>query len=415
MKLTSFRVRGFRNFTDWVVLEDLSEINVIHGPNNVGKSNLLQAMRLFFRLLWQLNEGLIFELKKGERTLKDDDLRALDFEPNKIFNLTRPTLPVEFIGQIQLDPTEPPGGSATIELNLNWIGPHIDFKLGEFSLDGGSLKSERSWPLAVEFARRASRSFPLSDGGFARFGYIASHRPIDYELALELYDAKESTDSEAVQRWNRFVEAMKLFADILGEGSFVAIYERKLGRANLLFDTGESRILLELLGSGVQQVAILLGHLLMTKAAIVAIEEPEQNLKYDLQERLRAVFDSIVGKPGGPSQLFLTSHSPAFESGDRFYYMKPTQQGPVVERRSRVQAMAAVGFPTEVPDLPERATLSYVSTDGVVRLHPSVMEAMGLPNGGGVMFVDGDHSVEMMSDARYLERLGLGGGSDGER
>jgi len=34
-----------------VTLEELGAINVIHGPNNVGKSNLLRAIEVFFRLL----------------------------------------------------------------------------------------------------------------------------------------------------------------------------------------------------------------------------------------------------------------------------------------------------------------------------------------------------------------------------
>jgi AAA15 family ATPase/GTPase len=51
MRLSSFRVRGFKNLTREVVLEDLGPVNVLHGPNNVGKSNVLQAMQMFFRLL----------------------------------------------------------------------------------------------------------------------------------------------------------------------------------------------------------------------------------------------------------------------------------------------------------------------------------------------------------------------------
>src|SRR5580704_3459634 len=51
MRLASFKVRGFKNLTRELVLDELGPVNVLHGPNNVGKSNVLQAMQLFFRLL----------------------------------------------------------------------------------------------------------------------------------------------------------------------------------------------------------------------------------------------------------------------------------------------------------------------------------------------------------------------------
>jgi hypothetical protein len=413
MKLTSFRVRGFKNFTNWVVLEDLSEINVIHGPNNVGKSNLLQAMLLFFRLLREVDERLGRE--HGERSLTGEDLKTLGIEPYEVFNLRRPVMPIELSGRIQLDGEELPRGHAEIKLVLTWIGPHAKFNLGTFNLNGRDAREGSVWSLAVEFARTAAWSVSPGEEGIPRFAYIPSLRPIDDQLALQLYDAKESTEPNSVHRWNRYVEAMRFFSDIVGEGSFVAIYERKLQRANLLFDTGETRILLKLLGSGVQQAAMLVGHLLMTKASIVAIEEPEQNLKFDLQERLGEVFAGIVGKQGGPSQLFLTSHSPTFESGDHFYFMKPGPDGPIVEKRSNAEAMIAVGYRPEVSDLPGKATLSYVSTDGIVRLPERVMKVIEMPQGGGVMFIDRDRSVEMMSNARFLEELGLEDADDNER
>ncbi|MEZ4431391.1 MAG: AAA family ATPase [bacterium] len=50
MFIHRFEVQGFKNFVEPVVLDELGEINVIHGDNNVGKSNLLEAMHLFFAI-----------------------------------------------------------------------------------------------------------------------------------------------------------------------------------------------------------------------------------------------------------------------------------------------------------------------------------------------------------------------------
>jgi len=49
--LQQFEVKGYKNLTRSVTFGPLGRINVIHGENNVGKSNLLQAMDLYFRLL----------------------------------------------------------------------------------------------------------------------------------------------------------------------------------------------------------------------------------------------------------------------------------------------------------------------------------------------------------------------------
>ena len=51
MRIETFTVNGFANFTSPVSLGGLEEINVIYGPNNGGKSNLLRALELYFRLL----------------------------------------------------------------------------------------------------------------------------------------------------------------------------------------------------------------------------------------------------------------------------------------------------------------------------------------------------------------------------
>ena len=40
------------------------------------------------------------------------------------------------------------------------------------------------------------------------------------------------------------------------------------------------------------------------------------------------------------------------------------------------------------------------------------MTALELPQGGGVMFVQHEGSVEMMSDERFIDRFGLEAGQD---
>ncbi len=48
--LTEFHVSGYKSLYDCTIT-DLQPINVFHGENNVGKSNVLEALDLFCRAL----------------------------------------------------------------------------------------------------------------------------------------------------------------------------------------------------------------------------------------------------------------------------------------------------------------------------------------------------------------------------
>lgn len=423
MRLSSFHVRGFKNFRREVALEDLSAINVIHGVNNVGKSNLLQAMALYFRLLGLEQDGwLPFS---QDRRISDQEFADLGFVRSDVFNLEQP-YPIEMRAVILIPPEELaaagitallPADRVEVEVVLQWAGTFVAYRVRRFVFaDGTDVVAKQQSPerktFVMRFAKFLMQNFLIRTERAERFAVIPVNRLLDEQLALALYDAKESADIEVVRRWERFVDVMALFKDILGEGSFVATYDRRSKQANLVYQTATARIPLKLLGSGVQQIVSLVGHLLMTNATLISVEEPELNLRYSLQERLREVLTNIVGQSGGPSQIFLTSHSPAFESGPRFYYMKPTPDGPVVEQHEITEALAAVDFPTAVTPPEQRAVRSYVSTDGVVRLPERVMKKIGLPQGGGVVFVDHEQSVEIMSNERFIDELGIEGEAD---
>lgn len=419
MQLRSFKVQGFKNFRQPVVLEDLGGINVIHGPNNVGKSNLLQAIELFFVLVGERDAmGVPFE---RVIQLDDDWLTKHGFPRAEIFNLEAPG-PIVLEAEVEAGPQDLdraglsvgtlPLNQLRVAIELRWMGVHSVYTVLRFeATDGRDLAAaglSRTGPeLADSSAISAllSYSFRISAGANRRFARVPSDRTEDAALALALYDAKESADLEESRRWGRFVEAMDAFKDILGEGAFVAIYDRRAGRASLAYQTAHARIPMRLLGSGVQQLATVLGTLFMTGGTVVGIEEPELNLRYTLQLRLREVLTRIIGVPGGLDQLFLTSHSDAFEVGSHFYYMAPTPDGPRVEKRRVEEARAAIGLTVEgtLPD--PNAVLCYLSTEGVVRVPERIRRVLGLPNGGGVVFLEHKGEVEVMSDESFADRF----------
>jgi hypothetical protein len=139
----------------------------------------------------------------------------------------------------------------------------------------------------------------------------------------------------------------------------------KGSRANLVFEspsvrtpTASIRISIDMLGSGIQQVVALIARLLISNATFVAIEEPELNLRYTLQLRLREIFHEIVKAPVGPRQIFLTSHSPAFEFGEHFYAMSAGNNGPTVKRLPIKTAHFFTEHDANAPNLCETAPLA---------------------------------------------------------
>lgn len=77
---------------------------------------------------------------------------------------------------------------------------------------------------------------------------------------------------------------------------------------------------IEQMGSGVQQLVLMAGLIALSRADIIAIEEPEMNLSWPTQKKLRFIFKEMVEKrETPPSQMFISSHSPLFEFYGSFY------------------------------------------------------------------------------------------------
>jgi hypothetical protein len=416
MRLLSFEVQGFKNLVAPVRLADLGPINVLHGPNNVGKSNLLQAMQLFFALVgrWEPTRPV---------TLTDDDLaERVSMTRGEMFNVESPS-PILLDGSLSLAPEdlESAGMGAFplslaelhVSAELRWSGEHSLYTVKRFEAAGGRdfvgvpPNDEEKIHLR-QLARLLSKRDRTAGVAADRFVRIGVERHDISDLALALYDAKESPELDTTRLWDRFVEIMSRFTDILGEGRFVAIYDRRAAQANLVYQTARARIPLRQLGSGVQQIVALFGRVLTCGGSIVAVEEPELNLRWSLQERVRDALRDLVGAAGAPAQVFLTSHSGAFEDGDFFYLMEGGAGGPTVQRRPVSEAPLVVGGPVPEGSVAAPRAPTHVSSEGTLRLPDRIRKVVGVEHGGGVCFVDkGESIVEMMSVDTFLKRAGV--------
>lgn len=417
MRLTSFEVQGFKNLAAPVKLEELGPINVIHGENNVGKSNLLRAIEVFFRLLgavrgdgWLLDDD-DFELSEGE--LNHKGIRLID-----LFNYAVPR-PIHLAASLTIEEAELTRAGlqprldcnqVSIALSLTSLQGAVKLEVASFQFaDGMTAWDAAGSPEQADFVLGFIRFLTARFLGPRGLPHVDVDRRVDKAVDA-LYDASASQDRKQAMQWSRFAEVMEPFIDILGDGRFIAVLPRESPHARLLYETPTMRIPLHALGSGVQQIVALFGHVLTCGASIVSVEEPELNLRWTLQERVRDALRDLVGKEGAPSQLFLTSHSGAFESGSHFYLMQmpPGVDGPIVERRpiSDVPIVVGGAAPEVVTNAPRAP--AHVSGEGTLRLPDRIRKAVRVEHGGGVSFVDkGDGVVEMMSDDTFLRRAGL--------
>ena len=399
--LQQFEVKGYKNLTGALTFGPLGRINVIHGENNVGKSNLLQAMDLYFRFL----DAIRVSGDSAETRLAPGNLSEWGYLINDIFNLVEP-VPIEMAGmfslaaeqrsQLGLGHMESP-----IEIGIQ-VYPHSGSRVGikivrlTDGVPGDMLRGILRLVSSVHLLQTEK-----ADSRFALLGVSrrlvagdaeSSLHIVPQQLRDALFDAKESRDALTVRRWELFVEAMKQFEPILGPGRFDTAFDRQSNQANLVFDTGKVRIPVDLLGSGVQQIVALLGQLLLTPATLVGIEEPELNLRYTLQKQLLKAFEEITTSEYGPEQLFLSSHSPAFEAEECFFGMELVDGVPVLSRRPRTQARNYTGTRDEEDVYPEMHArrsepVSYVSSEGLVMLPEEARKALKVEHGGGVSFI----------------------------
>ncbi|MDO9016202.1 MAG: AAA family ATPase [Deltaproteobacteria bacterium] len=423
MKIERFEVKGFKNLRQSVVLDELAGVNVIHGENNVGKSNLLQAMDLFFWLLGEVAKQpfAVTSSIRGTGTgwveatepdwlwfpYPERTFEGRGYPADEIFNVLEP-YPIEWNASIRIDQDDVARTGLEIgqfigDLSLDKVkasrnpggGIHVAIWLPEPTPERWAAKRTGFAMIAKNFLLRtttASNAFILVGthrrvaGADANEQQTEMRLTIPQQLLLALYDAKESDEPGLFQRWELFEKCMDSLGALIDDGHFVITYQRNRSKAVLANQIGRVRMPIEALGSGIQQIASLLARVLLGNSAIVAIEEPELNLRYDLQLRLRDILKDITESGLGPQQIILTSHSPAFETGKCFYAMTRTADGPTVTRRPVAEAAMFTQQHGVQPD-EQRAAFGYVSSDGLLRLSDKTRRDLGVEHGGGVVMI----------------------------
>ncbi len=414
MRIKRFRVVGYKNFTEPVELVTDGPITVIYGPNNIGKSNLLEAIGLPFELLSAF--GIAWPQADE---LSREALQSARYSVRHIFNLADPQ-PIEIELDLEFSPdwldglkrqVEPVPKEMELHIQIHPGPPELTWHVTHVTLDG---KPGSAYQAELKHLLGAvGRSYHVHFGRQRRFEVvhaapITGRAGLPNQLCLDLYDRQNETNPELFARWTMFTDLVARFEDLLGTKTVTAVYDRKTERADLLLTYGKVRMSAALLGEGIQQLLALFGAIATTNATILGIEEPESNLSFELQRRVRTALESVAMFPNGPTQLFLTSHSPRFQVGPDFHMLSNGPKGaPELRRHPASQASMATGFDMDAPGPAGTAPLAWVTHDGLVQLPDWVREQLAVRNGGGVSFLPGDDGVRIVTDEQALEELGL--------
>jgi hypothetical protein len=441
MRLTSFKIEGFKNFRAPVELNDLESLNVFHGDNNVGKSNALEAILVFFRALgvatmnWPIpDQGL---------PIRPNQIASETYAPESWFNILEPLTPIRMTAAFAFDASALPTGeklpdrdlSLSVTLTNRGAVGGLQLKLTTPPLS----RTERVPPTVVGFpsmqpqTRRVTSPWGAvllptiqwmvgerAEGHISSVARIHTDRwlegnlvstkrddvlggPLSDAMVRALYDSRDTPNRQRARIWQRFESACARFEDLLEGGKPLVVNpsHEAGGKGKpflLIVRPDDTRLAADQLGSGVQQLLGLLGHMLTCNARIVLVEEPELNLRHNLQLRLAQILREVVGKDGAPDQIILTSHSAAFEAGDQFFGFERSSGGVKVSRQDRTNLRKFVGFPETTLALPgDDASLAWLTGEGVVQLPEFAVGALHAEQGAAVIFRrERDERIEIL-------------------
>ncbi|MDP2313365.1 MAG: AAA family ATPase [Pseudomonadota bacterium] len=426
MRIASLRVENFKSVGPAVELSALGALEIFHGPNAAGKSNLLLALRAAWSLLRRAPDLLVLRQVIEQAKLADYlEVRGAVFNrrlpsetPCRLrLELVEPALVASF--RLQRDETgavrvtveeltiegeaqRPPFTRA--DPHDDWLeelyvpeddNPDADaaaFREQELTHWQNRLRERLQSLMAVE----SNPTLLLLDDRRTPPG----KRSWEHLLAT----LRDSPAAAARLRYRAVVQAMKAFPEA-GDGDLTAWREGDAVGVGIEETTTGEVISLDEMGAGVEQVFRLLVAVFGLPSSVVAIEEPELNLSLAVQERMLASLRQAVER--GRKQLLLTSHSFAFDGAPTFWEVRRDEQGfTQVERRARqtqgntleaYERLVTTQFGCE-PEPP-----AWVTRDGLLKLPDWVRKGLDLKYGEMLFFRFNEHHVLEALTAEQLQ------------
>jgi AAA15 family ATPase/GTPase len=316
--LTSFKIQNFRTFRQ-LRIEQLGQINLIVGKNNVGKSSLLEALRLYAHkgapfLIWEIL-ATRNEIKRAPDASPESDdsigvaLDRLFYGPNGNEK-----------GQesIQIGPID--SIEDTLFITRDWREEHGNEDVPFRELPRAADAADNSEPNALSIRmgpdpiyflpldgfwrlrnRRWTRSESLPAKGFNCF-YISADGLKRTEIGY-LWDNIALTDLE-----QDILFALRIIASNVERLSLVGDLMRNRERMAVVKISGQTRpIPLSSMGDGMNRIFGIILALVNAKDGILLIDEIENGIHYTAQPNLWSLVFKTAHRLN--VQVFATTHS----------------------------------------------------------------------------------------------------------
>jgi AAA domain, putative AbiEii toxin, Type IV TA system len=344
LRIARLVVENFRTFRERTEISLSSAsgadaMPVFHGLNGSGKSNALAAINLFFR-------AASYRL-----TYRGEMRRQWSY-----FD--------EGTGLFLTHRNWPPGARDPQIIEMHFADPRI-----------GALRVVLT-PSGNEVLLRLERSRTGAD------------EPVEFSLVDE-NDNETSLEPDETERWRSFVSLVGRFQTLSGRD--VSVVPASDG-ADLRFEIRGKQILqLSELSSGEQQVIALVAAMLTSRAALVAVEEPEISLHPDNQKLVRDVLREQV-ESGIVDQILLESHVPVFDGPEVIRFSRSSEGVTSVARQPSSSAQE-----NQIRALAQKsgAEEQWVTPEGYTQLQEAMRRDLGLEQGGYLWFLRGS------SDGRW--------------
>ena len=271
------KYKGFKNLK----LENLSQVNIISGENNIGKTALLEAFFLYEEILFEYDVmGIFLSLNPflfiaKTRDIQENRLKKYLKNINFLINSSKLTIDIKYKSSYELNEKEKKEVKKLNQDYNDFITGYTNDYLYLFPIDNSSIE------------------------GIISYNYIDSSKPTNKRL-VELYS---KIQSKGIQ--HKFLTYLKLLDNDIEWIEPQLLDEEMLLRLNL--NNPERSLISSELGEGTNRYIEILCTLLNNSTGTVFIDEIENGIHYTkLYDIWKAILE-IVEKEN--IQLFVTTHN----------------------------------------------------------------------------------------------------------
>lgn len=429
VRLTAFEAHDFRSLRH-VRIENLPPVVLLYGDNDTGKSNLIQAVGIWLRIVQSLAQAtpqqlgltnVSIDLYEGHEPDWSSAAPAevpgpavlLGKRAEKLFRYGSNQFELE--GKLLLELPDGDRKQYQFGFRVNreqddsyqctvltalWPDGRRDTPIPPTATDAQALRLALHSPWQQIGAERRFEDEQLPVSSADDWGTALD--PSGGGLKLRLFRSAHGLKAD---RRSLFREH---FVPLITGKPFTLPEPLPVVSVNGMLELLLGEHPVEHRGSGPQQWVLMAGLLAMSQAAIAGLEEPEAHLSWEAQQRVaQALTGLVIERSYPPYQIFISTHSPLMKdmcSEEFIYYKTMLQNGETRIERSQDQEEFNARFASLAID---RAIPRRLLPANLIRLSDQAVQHLGAEPGEKLFEIrEDDGSLRLLTVKRMGERLG---------